>query len=78
MGKRHHWPSVADCRLERAINRTLRTVPTLRYRGDCLLCSRPAHDAHTDDCPALQMIETLQRISGTIAPKEKKRHATCY
>ena len=68
---RHRWPSVADCRLERAINRALRTVPTLRYRGDCLLCSRPEHDAHADDCPALRMIDILEKISGTIAPKEK-------
>ncbi len=72
MSARHRWPSVADRRLERAIKRTLRTIPTLRYRGDCLLCSRPAHDAHTDDCPVLRMIDTLEKISGTIAAKERK------
>lgn len=72
---RHRWPSVADCRLERAINRALRTIPTLRYRGECLLCSRPETDAHTDDCPALLMIDALSKVSGTIAPKEKNRVA---
>ncbi len=74
MVKRHHWPSVQDCKLERAISRTLRAIPMLRYRGDCLLCSRPAHDAHTDDCPALLMSAALGRLSGSFAPKEIRHY----
>lgn len=72
-GHRHRWPSVEDCKLERSINRALRTVPALRYRGECLFCARPQHDAHADECPALQMIVTLEKLSGTICPKEKYR-----
>jgi len=68
---RRDWSSVSLARLERAIGRTLRTLPTLRYRGDCLVCGQKSHSM---DCSLATLELVLMEQRGKIAPKEMRHY----
>ena len=64
---RRNWESVQAARLERAIGRTLRTLPMLRYRGACIICGE---NIHAINCAAGILELELAEHRGRIAPKE--------
>ena len=61
-----HLQADVDAKLERAVNRTLTTLPMLRIEGECVLCSRKIHAAH---CPIGRVITDLVPFVNTFAPR---------
>ncbi len=65
----------SERRLSRAINRTLTTLPALRYRGECIICGAGMAQNHDSKCPVMNLeLALLER--GQTAYKESKQRAT--
>ena len=67
---RRNWDSVLSARLERALQRSLRTLPALRYHGNCIICKRDYINGHACDCKILILLKELSKYSGKFSKKE--------
>lgn len=68
---RRNQTAVTHARLERAIGRTLRTLPTLRIHGECISCGRTQHAA---TCTLATLELELMEHRGKISAKEVRHY----